>query len=491
MAAIGQVTVQVAPLLRPLLLPRNRKPDRMTVDIDATSSVVHLVESLGIPRTEVGEILVAGNPCPRDYRPQPGDRIEIRPVARPQSGFPARYLLDVHLGTLARRMRLLGLDTAYSPQASDPELVAWANAEGRVLLTRDRGLLRRRAVTAGALVRYDDPDAQLADLLDRFAPEVRPWTRCPTCNGLLEPVSAVEAVFTCNPGLPVPTGTSRGAVRADRSTGGARIRRACRGVWIVRSASWPRSEGGETVHVRFALVVVLLLAGCAAQAPPPAASPTPRAEPTATPSPAPPEPAGADATISRIPPDQWAAMRRAGVVREGCPAGREDLRRVEVNFHDWKGGVERGVLVVNRDVAGDCGAASSPEIFNRRFPIRSDAPDRGSSAATTTRAWPPTTPSAYNCRTAAQANLQRRGLPACQRPRRRHQPAGESLAGSPLRLLHADRHACRPHAPARARSSRAVRSGGRSRKRGWIWQDIATPDYQHFDTGYPSRPWVG
>jgi uncharacterized protein with PIN domain len=200
MAAVGQVTVHVAPQLRPLLLPRNRKPDRIAVGIDATSSVVHLVESLGIPRTEVGEILVAGHPCPRDYRPRPGDRIEIRSVARPQSGYPARYLLDVHLGTLARRMRLLGLDTAYSPQASDPELVAWANAEGRVLLTRDRGLLRRRAVAAGALVRYDAPDAQLADLLDRFAPEVRPWTRCPNCNGLLEPVPAAEAVPLVQPG---------------------------------------------------------------------------------------------------------------------------------------------------------------------------------------------------------------------------------------------------------------------------------------------------
>jgi uncharacterized protein with PIN domain len=89
-------------------------------------------------------------------------------------------------------MRLLGIDVAYRNDASDPELAAQAAAEDRILLTKDRGLLRRRAVPAGAYVRGSRPDDQLRDVLDRFDPPLAPWTRCPACNGRLEPVSVDE-----------------------------------------------------------------------------------------------------------------------------------------------------------------------------------------------------------------------------------------------------------------------------------------------------------
>lgn len=196
----GVAQLRVAPELRFLLLPRRRALATIAVPVDGVSSVVHIVQSLGIPRTEVGEYRVRGLPVPADYLPQGGDEIEVRAVARPQYGLPERFLLDVHLGALARRMRLLGLDTAYSNRAGDPELVYTARREGRVLLTRDRGLLGRRALVAGALVRHDDPDEQLADLLDRFAPDLAPWTRCPACNGLLQPVPLSEVVSLLQPG---------------------------------------------------------------------------------------------------------------------------------------------------------------------------------------------------------------------------------------------------------------------------------------------------
>lgn len=109
-------------------------------------------------------------------------------MERPQRvpGAPLRFLLDVHLGTLARRLRLLGVDTAYeSTDIGDPALAARSAAEKRVMLSRDRGLLRRRELWAGAFVYSTRPDDQLQDVLDRFAPELRPWTRCTACNGLL------------------------------------------------------------------------------------------------------------------------------------------------------------------------------------------------------------------------------------------------------------------------------------------------------------------
>jgi uncharacterized protein len=97
-------------------------------------------------------------------------------------------------------MRLLGLDTAYRNDADDAELVEAAAAQGRVLLSRDRGLLRRRALPAGGYVRGDRPDDQLADVLDRFAPPLAPWTRCLACNGPLEPVPVEQVAHRLEPG---------------------------------------------------------------------------------------------------------------------------------------------------------------------------------------------------------------------------------------------------------------------------------------------------
>ena len=167
--------VRVAPSLR-FLLPTRHRHGEVTVDVDGTTSLTHLIEALGVPRTEVGEVRVNDRPAtPRD-RPRPGDIIDVPPVRRPQPLPAARFVLDVHLGTLARWMRLLGIDTAYRNDASDPELVSQGNAEGRVVLTKDRGLLRRRELAAGAYVLGSSPDDQLADVLDRFAPPLAPWT---------------------------------------------------------------------------------------------------------------------------------------------------------------------------------------------------------------------------------------------------------------------------------------------------------------------------
>ncbi len=97
-------------------------------------------------------------------------------------------------------MRLLGIDTAYQNEADDPELVVQAIAEGRVLLTADRGLLKRKALPSGALVRSQRVEDQLADILDRFALTPAPWTRCPSCNGLLRAASTEEVEPLIEPG---------------------------------------------------------------------------------------------------------------------------------------------------------------------------------------------------------------------------------------------------------------------------------------------------
>lgn len=183
-----------------LFLKRDQRAQPVSVTCDGVSTLGHVVESIGVPLTEVGSLVVNGGPAQRGYRPRGGDTVQVMPVPRPQRLDDARFLLDVHLGTVARRLRLLGIDTAYHRDADDDDLIEEANADRRVLLTQDRGLLRRRKLWLGAYVRGANPDTQLADILDRFAPPLAPWTRCTACNGPLVPARKEDIDSQLQPG---------------------------------------------------------------------------------------------------------------------------------------------------------------------------------------------------------------------------------------------------------------------------------------------------
>jgi uncharacterized protein len=190
--------IQVAAELE-MFLRRGRGSPRL-VACDGVSTLGHVVESVGVPLTEVGQLVVNGQPANVRYRPRGGDLVRVAAVTRPQRPSPHRFLLDVHLGTVARRLRLVGVDTAYSADADDRELIEQANADQRVLLTQDRGILRQRRLWLGAFVRGAGPDEQFADVLDRFAPPLAPWSRCTACNGLLAPAPKAEVSARLQPG---------------------------------------------------------------------------------------------------------------------------------------------------------------------------------------------------------------------------------------------------------------------------------------------------
>ena len=195
----AQAVVIVAAELRLFLRP-GRRSGPVAVAVDGTSSLGHVVESLGVPLTEAGRLLVNGEPSAPGYRPGHGDVVSVEAVRRPQRLTPARFVLDVHLGTLARRLRLAGVDAAYANDRDDDALIEQANAEQRALLTQDRGLLRRRKLWLGGYVRGARPDEQFRDVLDRFAPPLAPWTRCTACNGLLSPVAKADVEPLLRPG---------------------------------------------------------------------------------------------------------------------------------------------------------------------------------------------------------------------------------------------------------------------------------------------------
>ena len=179
-----------------------RRRARIDVSDDGVSTLGHIVGSIGIPLTEVGSLAVDGHEVDAGWRPTPNAVVDVGARRRPQAAItkPPRFVLDVHLGTLARRLRLLGIDTAWRNRTSDAELVELAQREHRVVLTRDRGLLLRRAARDGAYVRGNRPDDQLDDVLDRFAPPLSPWTRCVACNAPLEPVEKAEVIDRLQPG---------------------------------------------------------------------------------------------------------------------------------------------------------------------------------------------------------------------------------------------------------------------------------------------------
>jgi len=195
------VTVELPPSLR-FFLPVKQRHAELRLPVDGTSTVGHLLSSMGVPKTEVGGLMLDGHGGELGYRPRPGDRISVLPVRPPQAAptTPPRFVLDVHLGTLARRLRLLGLDTAYDRDADDEALLTTSVTEQRVLLTRDRGLLHRRALRWGAHVEHQLPDEQVREVLDRFAPPLRPWTRCPACNGMLADVTKSQVQTLLRPG---------------------------------------------------------------------------------------------------------------------------------------------------------------------------------------------------------------------------------------------------------------------------------------------------
>jgi hypothetical protein len=147
------------------------------------------------------------------YRLCDGDRIAAYPMfetlditpllrVRPEPLRQPRFILDTHLGRLAAYLRLLGFDALYRNDAGDEALAATAAAERRILLTRDRGLLKRGQVTHGYCLRTTDSRRQLAEVVRRFdlSGAARPFTRCLRCNGLLAPVPK-EAVLDRLPPL--------------------------------------------------------------------------------------------------------------------------------------------------------------------------------------------------------------------------------------------------------------------------------------------------
>ncbi len=182
-------------------LPLKRRQMLFACSFEGRRSIKDMIEALGVPHTEVALILVNSEPVGFNYHVCNDDRISVYPAFQsidissitalhPEPLSEARFVADVHLGRLAAYLRMLGFDTLYPEDYRDEELARISSEENRILLTRDRGLLKRGVVRYGYFVQDTHPWQQLAEVLKRFhlLDNAMRHQRCTQCNGVLNAV---------------------------------------------------------------------------------------------------------------------------------------------------------------------------------------------------------------------------------------------------------------------------------------------------------------
>ena len=183
-------------------LPQDKKKKAFSYQFEGKPSIKDAIEAIGIPHTEVDLILANGKSVGFDYHLGPGDRISVYPVFESLDISPIvqlrekplrnpAFVLDVHLGKLARLLRMLGFDTLYRNDYTDNEIIKISINEKRIILTRDRGVLKHNSVTHGYCVRSTKPIEQTREVLHRFDiySQVKPFCRCIQCNGVIDEIA--------------------------------------------------------------------------------------------------------------------------------------------------------------------------------------------------------------------------------------------------------------------------------------------------------------
>jgi len=182
-------------------LPQGRRKKSFPYSFRGNPSVKDAIEALGIPHVEVDLILVNGQPVDFSQGLQNGDSVSVYPVfesfdisgvtrLRNNPLRVTKFITDVHLGKLTRHLRLCGFDTYFRADCTDPEIINISLSEKRIILTRDKGLLKNKQVTHGYWIRSAFHEEQLKEIFLRFDLKTRlsPFTRCMECNTILAEV---------------------------------------------------------------------------------------------------------------------------------------------------------------------------------------------------------------------------------------------------------------------------------------------------------------
>lgn len=194
-------TFQFHGSLNDLLSPAQRNVP-IIYQFDDEPAIKHAIETIGVPHTEVDVILVNDNSVDFFYSLSDDDRVEVYDVKAkenfpswwsltPPHVVPEKFILDVHLGKLAKALRLFGFDSLYENNYDDHTIAELSQAENRIVLTRDRNLLKHKSVTIAYWIRSQHAEEQLMEVIDRFElkSKFQFFKRCVECNGIIIPVS--------------------------------------------------------------------------------------------------------------------------------------------------------------------------------------------------------------------------------------------------------------------------------------------------------------
>lgn len=164
-------------------------------------SVKDTIQAIGVPHTAIDLILVDGQSAGFSHRLLGGERVAVYPVferldisllthLRSRPLRCTRFILDAHLGKLARQLRMLGLDATYDREWDDATMIDLSLRQHRIILTRELGILEQSRVTHGYWLRHGEPRQQLREVLLalNLLRQLHPFTRCMGCNGRIHPV---------------------------------------------------------------------------------------------------------------------------------------------------------------------------------------------------------------------------------------------------------------------------------------------------------------
>ncbi len=193
-------------------LPKKKRKVAFQQSLFTGQTVKDIIESVGIPHTAIDLILVNSFSVNFKYKPGNGDFISVYPVfesfdisnvthLRPEPLRDTKFIADVHLGKLARNLRMCGFDTLYENDYSDSDVVRISVSEKRIILTRDMGILKTGRVTHGYFVRSEIPDEQLSEVISYFqlSGKIKPLVRCLECNEIIEKIEKQEVIHLLEP----------------------------------------------------------------------------------------------------------------------------------------------------------------------------------------------------------------------------------------------------------------------------------------------------
>lgn len=161
-----------------------------------------MIESLGVPHTEIDLILANGKSVDFNYILQDGDRVSVYPVFESLNitdvtllrEVPLRrnkFIADINLGDIVKYMRILGFDLYYDPLLSTREIIEISKKESRIILSKSKKLLKFKDVSHGIFIRPGTSTEQIRRLIDYLdiKDTIKPFSRCLRCNALLKSVA--------------------------------------------------------------------------------------------------------------------------------------------------------------------------------------------------------------------------------------------------------------------------------------------------------------